>query len=50
MDAGFDVSQRPVHLIHLSDNNNCVELVQESTMQFNAHVCERGACYFYEMT
>lgn len=49
LDAGFDASRKPVHLIHLSDNNNCVELVQESTMQFNAHVCERGACYFYEL-
>ena len=49
LDAGFDASKKPVHLIHLSDNNNCVELVQESMMQFNAHVCERGACYSYEL-
>ena len=48
-DAGFDRSRQLVHLIHLSDNNNCVEAVSEAMMPFNAHVCARGECYFYDL-
>ena len=49
LDAGFSEREALVHLIHLSDNNNCVELVEEATRQFNAHVCARGECYSYEL-
>ena len=49
LDAGFDSNGKPVHLIHLSDNNNCIEAVAESMCGFNAHVCARGECYFYEL-
>ena len=50
LDAGFDTNGKQVHLIHLSDNNNCIEAVAESTRAFNAHVCARGECYFYELS
>ena len=49
LDAGFDASGKVVHLIHVSDNNNCVEAVAESTRGFNAHVCARGECYAYDL-
>lgn len=45
LDAGFDKSQKPVYLIHLSSNNNTVELVQQAMVGFNATVCARGERY-----
>lgn len=46
-DAGFGESKKLVHLIHLSANNNTVELVQLATQGFNSHVCARGERYSY---
>ena len=49
MDAGFDESGKTVHLIHVSDNNNCIEAVADAVRGFNAHVCARGECYSYDL-
>ena len=46
-DAGYEDSKKLVHLIHLSANNNTVELVQLATERFNSHVCARGERYSY---
>ncbi len=45
LEAGFDRSQKPVYLIHLSSNNNTVELVRQAMVGFNATVCARGERY-----
>ncbi len=47
LDAGFRESGKPVHLIHLSANNNTVQLVQSAMEDFNSHVCARGERYSY---
>ena len=47
--AGFDVNDKPVYLIHISDNNNDVRLVQEVMKPFNATVCARGSSYKNEI-
>lgn len=44
-DAEFDQNQRPVYLIHISANNNSVELVSQVMERFNATVCARGGQY-----
>ena len=49
LDAGFGGSGKLAHLIHISDNNNCVEAVTEAVRGFNAHVCARGECYSYDL-
>lgn len=48
-EAGYEDSRTPVHLIHVSDNNNCIEEVQQAVRGFNAHVCARGECYSYNL-
>ena len=48
-DAGFAENGKLVHLIHLSANNNTVQLVQAATQGFNAHVCARGERYCYDI-
>ncbi len=45
-DAGYDESGKPVYLIHLSSNNNSVDLVRQTMSEFNATVCERGCTYY----
>ena len=47
LDAGFKESGKLVHLIHLSANNNTVQLVELATQLFNSHVCARGERYSY---
>ncbi len=49
LDAGFRESGKLVHLIHLSVNNNTVQLVEAAMEQFNAHVCARGERYSYAL-
>jgi len=49
LDSGFHQSLKPVHLIHLSANNNTVSEVEAAMSIFNAHVCERGATYSFEI-
>ena len=49
LDAGFDRTQKRVYLIHLSSNNNTVELVEEAMKGFNAKVCARGSLYLDEI-
>lgn len=49
LDSGFDKSQRPVYLIHISANNNNVELVSQVMEGFNATVCARGGRYLGEI-
>ena len=48
-EAGFGESGKLVHLIHVSDNNNCIEEVSHAVRNFNAHVCARGECYAYNL-
>ncbi len=45
LDAGYDRSQKPVYLIHLSSNNNTVDIVRQAMSGFNAIVCARGERY-----
>ncbi|MBR2281771.1 MAG: MBL fold metallo-hydrolase [Spirochaetales bacterium] len=45
LEAGFDISRKHVYLIHLSSNNNTVELVSRAMAEFNATVCARGERY-----
>lgn len=43
--SGYLESQKPVFLIHLSDNNNRPSVVAKAMEGFNFTVCERGASY-----
>ena len=45
LDAGYDVSGKPVYLVHISANNNTPDTVAQAMGGFNAFVCERGGCY-----
>ncbi len=45
MDAGYDESQKPVYLIHVSENNNTVDAVAQAMAGFNASVCAHGERY-----
>lgn len=48
--CGFESSQKPVYLIHISDSNNTVEQVASVMGAFNAQVCRRGYQYTGQLT
>ncbi len=43
--CGYEETQKPVYLIHVSDSNNAVERVASAMSCFNAKVCQRGCQY-----
>ena len=46
----YEISQKPVYLIHVSDSNNTPELVASVMSPFNAQVCQRGCQYSGQLT